>query len=102
MEAVEFHIFHGQINTSSNIFLKMVKTRKIHVVDLNEIKSVDNNAANHTETVEPVEEAATTPVVPEPVVEVEPQHVQAEPTEVKPMKNVMKKQPVRSATRLCQ
>ena len=79
----------------------MVKARKLNVVDLNELKSVDHNMASHTETVEHVEEAAPTPVVPEPVVEVETKHVD-EPTEVKPMKNVMEKQPVRSAKRLCQ
>ena len=44
----------------------MVKTRKINVVDLNEIKSVDHNAASHTETVKHVEKTAPAPVVPEP------------------------------------
>ena len=64
----------------------MVKTRKIHVVDLNEIKSVDNNAATHTETVEPAEETAESPLVPEPVIELEPPPVQDETTDMKPMK----------------
>jgi hypothetical protein len=62
----------------------MVKSRKINVVDLNEIKSVDNNVASHTETVAPPEETVPEPLVPEPVTEVEPQRVQE--TEDKPMK----------------
>ena len=65
----------------------MVKTRKINVVDLNEIKSVDNNAATHTETVETAEEIAESPVVPEPApAPLVPEPVQDELTEVKPMK----------------
>ena len=64
----------------------MVKTRKINVVDLNEIKSVDNNAATHTETVETAEESAESPVVSEPVLEVETPTVKDETTDVKPMK----------------
>ena len=64
----------------------MVKSRKINVVDLNEIKSVDNNVASHTETVAPPEETVPEPLVPEPVIEVETPPVQDEPTEVKPMK----------------
>ena len=92
---MEFHIFHGKIKTSSNILYRMVKSRKIHVVDLNEIKSVDNNAATHTETVEPAEETAESPLVPEPVVEVEPPHVQDEPTDVKPIKKCDEKKQLR-------
>jgi hypothetical protein len=66
------------------IYYRMVKSRKINVVDLNEIKSVDNNVASHTETVAPPEETVPEPLVPEPVTEVEPQRVQE--TEDKPMK----------------
>ena len=73
----------------------MVKTRKIIVVDLNEIKSVDNNAATHTETVETAEESAESPVVSEPVLEVETTTVQDEPTAVKPMKKCDEKSKLR-------
>ena len=56
-----------------------------------------------TETIEPAAETAESPVVPEPVMELEPQPVQDEPTDVKPMKKCdEKKQHALSATRLCQ
>jgi hypothetical protein len=70
----------------------MVKARKINVVDLNEIKSVDHQAATHVETLEPVEE---TPPTPEPLVEEpkdnepETKHepiIQEAPKEAQPMK----------------
>ena len=42
----------------------MVKGRKIHVVDLNEIKSVNQQEATHTKICEPIED-----VQPEPILE---------------------------------